>query len=171
MVNASLAQGQLPSSERHAIVTPLLKKPGSDSSDMANYRTVSNLAFISKVVERAVAMQLDGYLQLNSLLPHCQSVYRNRHSTETAMLRVMSDFLMAADGRKVTLLGLPDMLAAFDCVDHAILLQRLRLRFGLTDDVINWICLFLTGRFQQVVYYGTESSTQPVLFGVPKVRY
>ena len=102
----------------------------------------------------------------NSLLPRCQSAYRKRHSTETAVLRVMSDFLLAADGRKVTLLGLLDMSAAFDCVDHVILLQRLRLR--LTDDVINWICSFLIGRSQQVVYNGITSSTQPVFFGVPQ---
>ena len=168
MVNASLAQGRLPSSEKHAIVTPLLKKPGLDIGDMANYRPVSNLTFISKVVERAVAIQLSDYLMSNSLLPRCQSAYRKRHSTETAMLRVMSDFLLAADGRKVTLLGLLDMSAAFDCVDHVILLQRLRLRFGLTDDVINWICSFLIGRSQQVVYNGITSSTQPVFFGVPQ---
>ena len=58
----------LPSSERHAIITLLLKKPGLDTSDVAKYRPVSNLTFISKVVERAVAMQLDGYLQSNSLV-------------------------------------------------------------------------------------------------------
>ena len=110
-------------------------------------------------------MQLDDYLKSNSLLPHCQSPYRERHSTVTATLLVKSELLTAADGRKVTLL---DTSAAFDCVDHAILLQRLHLRFSLTDDVINWSCSFLTGRSQQVVYNGTESSAQPVLFGVPQ---
>ena len=75
------------------------------------------------------------------------------------MSTIMSDFLTAADGRKVTLLGLLDMSASCDCVNHAILLQRLRLRFDLTDDVISWICSFLTGRYQQVVYNGIESST------------
>jgi len=129
---------------------------------------VSNLTFISKVVERAVAMQLNEYLLSNGLLPRCQSAYRKKHSTETAMLRVMSDFLLAADSRKVTLLGLLDMSAAFDCVDHAILLQRLHLRFGLTDDVINWIRSFLTDRTQRVVYNGTGSTTQPAFFGVPQ---
>jgi hypothetical protein len=168
MVNASLAQGRLPPSERHAIVTPLLKKPGLDTADMANYRPVSNLTFISKVVERAVAVQLNEYLTSNGLLPRCQSAYRKKHSTETAMLRVLSDFLTAADRKKVTLLGLLDMSAAFDCVDHVILLERLRLGFGLTDDVISWIRSFLTGRTQQVAYNGMLSTVQPVLFGVPQ---
>jgi len=168
MVNASLVQGRLPTSEKHAIVTPLLKKSGLDTSDMSNYRPVSNLTFISKIVERAVAMQLNDYLTSNSLLPRCQSAYRKKYSTETAMLRVLSDFLTAADGRKITLLSLLDMSAAFDCVDHVILLRRLELGFGLTDDVIKWIRSFLTGRTQQVAYNGTMSTTQPVLFGVPQ---
>ena len=126
MVNASVAQGRLPLSQRHAIVTPLLKKAGLDGSDMSNYRPVSNLSFMSKVVERAVAAQLNEYLLANDLMPRCQSAYRKNHSTETAILRVWSDMLNAADTRQVTLLGLLDLSAAFDCVDHDLLLQRLQ---------------------------------------------
>ena len=57
MVNTSLAQGRLPTSQKHAIVTPLLKKPGLDTADMNNYRPVSNLSFMSKLIERVVASQ------------------------------------------------------------------------------------------------------------------
>ena len=115
----------------HAIVTPLLKKPVLDAANMANYRPVSNLSFISKVVERAVAVQLNEYL-----LPCYQSAYRKNHSTETALLRVWSDILMAADRRQVTLLCLLDLSSAFDCVDHDLLLQRFRLGVGMTDAVL-----------------------------------
>jgi len=125
--------------KKHAIVTPLLKKPGLDTADMGNYRPVSNLSFLSKLIERAVATQLNDYLVANDLLPRHQSAYRKGHSTETAMLRVWSDFLAAADRRHVTLFGLLDLSAAFDCVDHTILLQRLRSVFGLTDVVLQWI--------------------------------
>ena len=83
MVNASLSQGRLPDSQKHAVVRPLLKKSGLDTSDMANYRPVSNLTFLSKLVERAVAKQLNDYLAANDLLPRHQSAYRKRHSTET----------------------------------------------------------------------------------------
>ena len=62
MVNACLQQGRLPVSQKHAVVTPLLKKPGLDASDLANFRPVSNLTFMSKIVERAVAEQLNSYL-------------------------------------------------------------------------------------------------------------
>jgi len=150
MINTSLAQGRLPSSQKHPIVTPLLKKPGLDTADMGNYRPMSNLSFMSKVVERAVTSQLNEYLVANDLLPHFQSTYRKWHSTETAMLHVWSDFLMAADRRHVTLLSLLDMSAAFDCVDHSILLHRLRYAVGLSDAVYKWIESFLSGRTQQM---------------------
>jgi len=103
LVNTSLLAGRLLVSQRHEIVTLLLKKSGLDAANMANYRPVSNLSFISKVVERAVAVQLNEYLVANNLLPRYQSAYRKNHSTETALLRVWSDILMAADKRQVTL--------------------------------------------------------------------
>ena len=168
MVNASLVQGRLPVSQRHAIVTPRLKKQGLDASNMSNYRPVSNLSFMSKVMERAVSSRLNDYLLANDLLPRFQSAYRKRHSTETALLRVWSDILTAADQRHVTLLGLLDMSAAFDCVDHDLLLQRLQLGFGLTGVVLQWIYSFLHGRTQQVLYNGTASTIQQLLFGVPQ---
>jgi len=88
MVNLSLAAGRLPISQKHAIVTPLLKRSGMDIADMGNYRPVSNLSCMSNVVERAVASRLNDYLTANNILPRCQSAHRKWHSTETAMLRV-----------------------------------------------------------------------------------
>ena len=112
IVNAFLTQGRLPTSQKHAIVTPRLKKPSLDPSDAANFRPISNLSFLSKVIEKAVVRQLHDYLTDHDLLPMLQSAYRQRHSTETAMLRVTSDALIAADNRHVTLLCLLDMSAA-----------------------------------------------------------
>ena len=151
MVNASLRQGRLPTSQKHAVVTPLLKKPGLDTADMANFRPVSNLTYLSKVVERAVSVQLNEYLTDNGLLPRCQSAYRKQHSTETAMLKVWSDALVAADQRHVTLLALLDLSSAFDCVDHSILLRRLELHRGLTGSVRS---LYLSGS-RRALYTGT----------------
>ena len=168
MVNASLAQGRLPPSERHAIVTPLLKKPGLDVSDMSSYRPLSNLSFMSKVVKRAETAQLNDYLLINNLIPRYQSAYRKKHSTETALLRVWSDTLNAADTRQVTLLGLLGLSSEFDCVDQDLLLQRLEHGFGLADVVLRWINSFLSDRTQQVAYAGELSTTRPLLFGVPQ---
>ena len=168
-VNASLSQGRLPVSQKHAIVTPLLKKTELDSSDMNNFRPVSNLSFISKVVERVVTSQLHQYLAANDLLPRFQSAYRKYHSTETAMQRVWFDILVAADDRQVKLLGLLDLSTAFDCVNHSMLLERLQSAFGLTDLVHDWVAQsFLTDRMQQIAYSGQLSSVQSVLFGVPQ---
>ena len=168
MVNASLTQGRLPETQKHAIVSPLLKKPGLDMTEMNNFRPVSNLSFMSKVVERAVAKQLNDFLADNDLLPRYQSAYRKRHSTETAMLRIWSDVLMAADARHVTVLGLLDLTAAFDCVDHGLLLMRLERTIGLTGGVLNWMRSFITDRTLQVSYDGRLSSTCSVYYGVPQ---
>jgi len=131
MVNASLCQGCLPVSQKKAVVTPLLKKPSLDVHDLKNYRPVSNLSFVSKLVERVAVKQLVDYLEANELMPKLQSAYRKHHSTETAVLRVLSDILTSIDKQQVTLLALLDMSAAFDCVDHDILLSRLQSTFGL----------------------------------------
>ena len=167
MVNASLSQSRLPDSQKHALVTPLLKRPGFDTADMANYRPVSNVTFVSKIVERAVAKQIHQYLEANGLLPRHQSAYRRHHSTETAMLRVVSDVLNAADAASDAAwsVGSP---AAFDCVDHQLLLHRLHRDFGLTDTVLNWVTSFVTGRSQQVVCNGLLSTIQYLQFGVPQ---
>jgi len=91
LVNTSLMQGRLPASQKHAIVTLRLKRSGLDPTDIANFRPVSNLTFMSKVIERAAASQLNTYLSVNGLMLRHQSAYRKKHSTETAMLRVWSD--------------------------------------------------------------------------------
>ena len=131
MVNASLREGQLPSIQKHAVVTPLLKKSGLDIEELKNYRPVSNLTLVSKLVERAVASRLITYLNANGLMPPLQLAYQHHHSTETALLNLLSDVYGAIDCQQVVLLGLQDLSAAFDCVDHEILLSRLRYRFGL----------------------------------------
>jgi len=84
------------------------------------------------------------------------------------MLRVWSDILAAADQRQVTLLGLLDMSAAFDCVDHDLLLQRLHYSFGMTGVVLDWISCFLRERTQRIVFDGQLSTTQHLAFGVPQ---
>jgi len=75
---------------------------------------------------------------------------------------------MAADVQQVTLLAMLDLSAAFDCVDHTILLQRLQIGAGLMDVVLEWIASFLSERTQQIGYRGELSSVQLVLFGVPQ---
>ena len=110
-----------------AIVLPLLKKPGLEAR-VENFRPVSNLQFVYKLLERAVACQLQSYLTENNLYPLMQSAYRKFHSTETALLKIQNDLLMAMNRKHVTLLVLLDLSAAFDTLDHGILLRTLKSR-------------------------------------------
>ena len=104
----------------------------------------------------------------NNLMPRLQSAYRRHHSTETALLRVVSDILRAVDSGKVALLSLLDLSAAFDTVDHSILLDRLHVAFGIGGAALGWIRTFLTARTQQVLYLGSLSSVGQLAFGVPQ---
>ena len=168
MCNASLKEGHLPSSQKAAIVTPILKKVNADPDELKNYRPISNLTFISKVIERIVAEQITRHLNEANLMPPLQSAYRCHHSTETAVMKVLSDILDAMDARKVSLLGLLDLSAAFDTVDHGILLRRLQTSFGIDRLPLDWIRSFLTDRTQAVAFRGATSSHTPLRYGVPQ---
>jgi len=136
MLNASLQQGYVPSIFKSAFITPLLKKPDLDSADVKSYRPISNLSVLSKLLERLVARQLLDYLNAHHLLPDCQSAYRSYHSTETAILKVMSDILLALDSGDLAMSTLLDLSAAFDTVDHYILLKHLNISYGITHSVL-----------------------------------
>ena len=89
------------------------------------------------------ADQIQSYLNEHDLFPTLQSAYRWHHSTETALLKVKNDILMKMENQKVTLLVLLDFRAAFDTVDHRILLNRLQFEFGISGSALNWIESYL----------------------------
>ena len=91
---------------------------------MRNFRPVSNLSFISESLEKVVLIQLKNHLSGNNLLEIFQSAYKQNHSTETAVLSVLDDLLCSADERLVSLVALLDLSAAFDTLDHPILLKQ-----------------------------------------------
>jgi len=151
-----------------AIATPLIKKSGLDTVDMASYRLVSNLSFTTKTVEHIMAQQLNQYLLKNAMMLSLQSAYRHHHSTETVLLHVMSDIFAAADQQRVTLLAMLDLNMAFDCVDHDILLLRLECTFGLSGLVLGWIPSYLSERTQRVVHQGDISLLVRILWSEPQ---
>ena len=168
MCNVSLKESCLPSSQKQAMITPRIKKPGLDRDDVNNYRPISNLTFMSKVMEKIVARQLIAYLVAINLMPKLQSGFRSGHSTETTILRVLSDIYSSIDQGQVVLLALLDVSVAFDTVDHDILLERLSKSFGIAGSAHHWIRSFLTSR-TQTVYVGASTSTAaPVRWGVPQ---
>jgi hypothetical protein len=168
LFNKSLSLGSVPRSFKIADITPVLKKSSLDASVPSNYRPISNLCYLSKLLERIVNNQLVEHLQVNDLMPEHQSAYRRCHSTETALLKLSSDVLMAADSGMVTLLAMLDLSAAFDCVDHRILLTRLDRSFGVSGNALDWIRSYLHHRTQRVRYNGQTSAAAVLEFGVPQ---
>ena len=167
IVNKSSQTGTFPDDLKVALVRPLLKKINLDCIQK-NYRPVSNLQFIGKLIERAVKIQLNEHITTNNLMEPMQSAYRVGHSTEIALIKVKAGILNAIDNNEVVCLVLLDLSVAFDTVDHQILLERLKNMFGLTGLVINWITSYLSGRFQKVVVGDANSSAVPLSCGVPQ---
>ena len=113
-------------------------------------RRVSNLPFVSKIVEKVVASRLNTHMAQKSILEPSQSAYQKHHSTETALLRVQNDILQAIDRKKCVMLLLLDLSVAFDTIDHEILLQRLRVSGGVCGTALAWFRSYLSGRIQSV---------------------
>ena len=134
----SLEQGVFPSVWKNTLVFPLLKKDGLEPI-FKNYRPVSNLQFISKLTESAVAKQPTHHINMNKLFPSLQSSYRKFHSTESALRRAKNGILLNMNRQHVALLVLLDLImsAAFDTIDHGILLERLRSAFGVRDTALS----------------------------------
>jgi hypothetical protein len=168
VINDSLASGTVPGELKTAVVKPLLKKPSLDPDDLKNFRPISNLPFLSKVLEKVVLHQLLQHLQQNNLCNAFQSAYRANHSTETALLRVVNDLLQAMDRDKISLLLLLDLSAAFDTVDHQILLDRLRIHFGIRSSALSWFQSYLNNRKQFVSVGNHKSEPTNLCFGVPQ---
>ena len=150
IINCSLQSGIVPTSFKSAIVFPSLKSHDLDPSDPASYRPVSNLPYLSKLLEKAVYEQLEEHLTKHSLLPASQSAYRKRHSTETSLLKVNNDILSALNQGKSTLVVTLDISAAFDTVNHQMLLERYADLFGLDETVLSWFASYLSNRSQAV---------------------
>jgi len=146
ITNSSLALGSVPLSLKTAAITPILKKPGVAAEDFKDYRPISNLPFIAKLLERTVAKQLQEYLNCHGFWEKFQSGFRAMHSTETALVKVVNNLLMAADAGHVSILILLDLTAAFDTVCHNHLLSRLESLLGISGVPLSWFKSYLTDR-------------------------
>ena len=167
IVNRSLDEAFIPNSLKTALIIPLLKKTNLDTEDFKNFRPVSNLPFVSKLIEKSVAVQLVQYID-DSLDEKLQSAYKKLHSTETALLKVHDDILRAVDRGCTVVLLLLNLSAAFDTVDHGLLLHRLNTWFGIKGKVLAWFKSYLTDRSQFVSINGSNSSQSDLMFGVPQ---
>jgi len=165
LINRSLSLGEVPDVFKLAHITPLLKKSDLDPVAVTSYGPIPNLPMLSKLLERLVARQMLEYLVEGGLLPDTQSAYRAYHSTETAVLKVQSDILRAVDGGDLAVLALLDLSAAFDTVDHDILLHRLDVSFGAGGTIQSWFRSYLTSRMQFVRFRTSSSNPMTVSCG------
>ena len=168
IINSSLASGVVPLYFKKAVVTPLIKKTNLDTSILANYRPISKLPFISKILEKTVLVQLQSFLHLHNILDVFQSGFKAFHSTESALLRVLNDILWTTDQGDSAILVLLDLSSAFDTLHHETLLSRLNLCVGVGDTVLKWFSSYLSERCFSVKYGDSVSSTTPLPYGVPQ---
>ncbi|XDV50661.1 hypothetical protein PO909_019679 [Leuciscus waleckii] len=167
IINSSLHTGTFPTAFKQARVTPLLKKPTLNTSSVENYRPISLLPFIAKTLERAVFNQLTSFLSLNNQLDVNQSGFKKGHSTETALLSVTEALRIAKAASKSSVLILLDLSAAFDTVNHQILLSTLS-SLGITGTSLHWVESYLTGRSFKVAWRGEVSRAHQLTTGVPQ---
>jgi hypothetical protein len=168
IINLSLSTSTMPDSYKHAALLPLIKKALLDPEVLKNFRPVSNLVFVSKLIEKAVDVQMVDYMNDNNLYEVMQSAYKQFHSTETALLRIHSDIMCAVDNGNAVALVLLDLSAAFDTVDHAILLSRLSDYLGIQGKALAWFESYLSDRKQAVRINGVSSEYHDLKYGVPQ---
>ena len=144
IVDTSLCTGMFPSSLKSAIIRPSLKKPTLDSDELKNYRPISNLTYLSKIIEKVVHKQLTEYTDTNKLFSDFQSGYRKGHSCETAVTRIHNDILLMVDKRDNVVLLLLDLSAAFDTINHKLLLKKLEDLYGINGYVLKWLESYLS---------------------------
>ena len=168
LANLSFSEGTFPTKFKLAQITPILKKEGLDANDPSSYRPISNLSTISKVLERLFASRLIPHVGKSSSFNPFQSAYRQFYNTETALTRILSDAYSKIDQGKVVILIALDLSAAFDTLEHEILLERLNYAFGISGAALRWLTSYLDGREQFVKLGNAISPTTHCTIGVPQ---
>ena len=165
IINLSLQTGIIPSDWKVAKVTPIYKSGAKTKTD--NYRPISILPILSKILEKAVQLQITEYLEENKLLSDKQFGYRKKRSTELATTLFIDDIRKEIDQGKMTGAVFIDLSKAFDTLGHSTLISKLK-SYGLSKEAINWFADYLFQRYQVVSYDGEKSNSFPVTCGVPQ---
>ena len=167
IVNLSLSTGCI-HGLKDSVITPLLKKHGLDQENLANYRPIANILYLSKLIEVVVSIQVDNHMTLNEIHIPYQSGYKTGHGCETLLLKLTDDILKTMDSGKCTIKLLIDLSAAFDTVDHDRLLSILFNEIGLRGVALRWFTSYLLNRRQAVNINGNISDYLDFPYGVPQ---
>lgn len=165
IVNKSIESGIFPEELKLAKVIPIYK--AKDKDEFLNYRPISLLPSLSKVVEKLVHKRLYSFLQTNNILHCTQFGFRKKHSTVDAITKFIADITAALDSKKTTVAVYLDLSKAFDTINHDILLSKMEF-YGIRGIALDWFRSYLKNRKQYVHYGGQNSHTRHVDCGVPQ---
>ena len=163
--NHSIKNSVFPSKWKEAKVVPLHKN--GPQEEVNNYRPISILPVILKILEKHLPDSLYSFLHEFDLLHKTQSGFRSQHSCETALIHMIDNWLNAIDNGKMIGIVLVDFKKDFDLVDHKILLSKLKI-YGIKDETLSWFDNYLSQRRQQVSINNAKSEFKQVTYGVPQ---
>ena len=166
LFNLSIREGKLPAFWKRAKVTPIYKGKGK-IEECINYRPISTLPYIAKIIESCVQEQLVDYLNINNMLCCEQSAYLKKHSTTTSLHRVVDNWLTNINNNFINGVAFFDLSKCFDTINHKRLLKKLKL-YGIRDVALSWFTDYLDSRSQAVTANGILSSFLEILIGVPQ---
>ena len=165
VINCSIINSICPAQLKLARVTPIYKQGSKTYLD--NYRPISVLSVISKILEKHVCKHFIAFLTNHDLLYKCQSRFRANHSCETILVKITDEWLEAMDKGLFTGIVMIDLRKAFDSVDHKLLLKKLQV-YGLNTNSLKWFQSYLSGRYQKVCVDGKLSEPLGIHSGVPQ---
>ena len=172
IVNLCITTNVFPLPCKSSIVTPFIKKPGLDAEILKNYRPVSNLSFLSKVIEKVIASRIISHIENNAIIDKFQSAYKCGHSTETALLRAallrVLDIVTTIGKGNGSFLVLLDLSAAFDTIDHSNLFDILEKYVGITGESLQFIKSYFSDRSQSTRIESIMSDIVHIICGVPQ---
>ncbi len=165
VLNCSIRNGICPAQLKLACVTPIYKQ--GKKVDVDNYKPISVLPVLSKILEEHACHNFMVYLNAHCLLYKHQSGFRSGHSCKTNFLKLTDEWLEAMDKGLFTGVVMVDLRKAFDLVNHKLLLKKLEL-YGLDPNTLNWFHRYLNGRYQKVCTNGKLSEPLQIHSGVPQ---
>ena len=165
VINCSIINSICPAQLKLARVTPIYKQ--GSKTDLDNYRPISVLPVISRILEKHVCKHFIAFLTNHDLLYKCQSGFRANHSCETILIKITDEWLEAMDKGLFTGVVMIDLRKAFDVVDHKLLLKKLQV-YGLNTNSLKWFQSYLSGRYQKVCVDGKLSEPLGIHSGVPQ---